>query len=430
MTHRGFELNTRTPSRLRRNAKRAFAAVAAASLGVVGLAPAAMAQPTDEDVSGALAELIDLDALGLEVVDAIQVGSGYPSEPGPEYSNIDVGLLSALQVEIGSLTLPLISDGEAPGLLNLGDAGALNGYAASPSAATSSAASGAVGSDGAINLDLVDGEPASTDFARVDLTDLTSQLGVNLDGVIDEVSLGLGALASSASQSTMEDAESDYVVAGAELTIDSPAVGDVIGLVDGAVDEVDTAVNGLLGPEGLIQGLLDDVSIDPIDVGIDVLGLDLDLLTVDLGSPTLQASVDLDAVTAGLLEEPLVSDTGLVTIDLSEGLITVDLAELHGGDLNDLNPNTSLLTSGEITQITGEVATLLGEVTGLVTGAVNEALLGTEVTIALDPAVSAAGGGVSADIDITLDGSLAEFTGQVEDTPDVATDGSLTVLEI
>src|SRR5699024_7739723 len=146
-------MSTRTPTRLRRHGKRAFAAVAAASLGVVGLAPAAAAAPSEDDLSGALAELIDLDALGLEVVDAVQVGSGYPSEPGPEHSDINLGALDdALEVQIGGLTLPLLTDGEEPGLLQIGEAGALNGYAASPSAISSTAASGAVGDDGAIDL--------------------------------------------------------------------------------------------------------------------------------------------------------------------------------------------------------------------------------------------------------------------------------------
>src|SRR5690625_3174284 len=409
MTHRGFELSTRTPSRLRRNAKRALAAIAAASLGVVGLAPAALAQPADDDVSGALAELIDLDALGLEVVDAIQVGSGYPSEPGPEYSNIDVGLLSALQVEIGSLTLPLISDGEAPGLLNLGELGALNGYSASESPYTSSAASGTVTDAGAIDVDLVEGDPSSTDFARVDLTDLTAQLGVNLDGVIDEVSLGLGALASSASATTGEEPVGVYELAGAELVIDSPAVEDLVETLNTTVGGLNTTLNALLGQEGVVDDLLGGVL--PIDVSLD-LG-PLANLGVELGSPTIALDVDLGSVTDGLLEEPLVSDSGLTTIDLSTGLITVDLAQVHEEGLNDLDPNTPLLTSSELSAITGEINGLLGEEVGNVTEAAQDLLDTTQLTIELDASLTAQLLilPVSVDAGVEIQETLAEFAG-------------------
>lgn len=233
------------------------------------------------------------------------MGAGYESDPGPNRSNIGVGLLNeALTVEIGGVSLPLLTDGSAPGLLYLGQAGALNGYAAAESATSASAATGVVDDSGAIDLSL-GGDPSNTDFARVNLTDLTTQLGVDLDDVVDEISLGLGALASSASQTTGREPESDYVVAGAELVINSPAVGALVGALDTTIEGLNSSINDdLIGEEGLISGALADAT--PIDVNLD-LGFLADL-GVELDASQVSLDVGLGSATAGLLDEPLVSD--------------------------------------------------------------------------------------------------------------------------
>src|SRR5699024_9507636 len=232
--------------------------------------------------------------------------------------------------------------------------------------------------------------------------------------------LELGALASRAEVTEGDSVERDYLLAGADLNVSSPLVAGLSDGLDEAVGEVSDGVNDLLGPDGDIQGTLDDLSIDPITVP--------GLLTVDVGGPELNVEVNLGEVTDGLLNKPLVSDNGLVTIDFNSGLINVDLAQLHGGDLNGLEPNTELLTSDEITQITDTVAELLGEVTGLVTDAVHEALLSTEFTLTIDPELEGIGGAVSGDIDIALNGTLAQFLGQDgEEAPEVDVSGSVTV---
>ncbi|MEE6295524.1 choice-of-anchor G family protein, partial [Georgenia sp. MJ278] len=374
-----------------------------------------MAEPTDD--SEARAQLIAVDGLGLDVLDAIRTESGNLSSPGPNRADIDAEVLEGLiGLEIGALDIPLIADGDG-GLLDLGGsaaAGLLNGYAASPSDTSSIAASGLVTADGALDFDAAtDG----TDFARLDLTAVLGQLDVDgvTDAVVDDLSLGLGAFASRAAT---DPADSSYILAGAELRISSPLVGALVGDIDTAVDVVDTTLDGVLGPEGTVQGALDLVDLPDVTTG---------LLDISLGSPTLDASVDLDAVTAGLLAEPLVSDDDLVTIDLASGVITVDLARLHGGDLNGLGPNTQLLTAAEVTRITDTVSELLGEVTGIVTDAVDTAIGTTSVSLTLSPSLSAIGGIVAGDIAVEVDGSLADFLGTTETDPVISITGSVQV---
>src|SRR5690625_4852544 len=398
---------------IKRNTKRIIGLTTAVGMAAALSAPSAFAAPSAD--SEAEAHLINLDrcarGLGLDVLAAITTATGCPSEAGPNSAAIDVGVLHALGITLPGISLPLIGDGANGGLLDLGDqaaAGLLNGYAASPSEVESLAASGALGADGAIDVDA----GSSTDPARVDLTGLLGQVGVDglTDAIIDELSLELGALASRA-EANEGDIEREYLLAGAELVVSSPLVEGVAASVQDSVGDISDGVNALVGPEGSIQEALNILSIPEISV--------LGLLTVDIGSPQLSASFYLSTITEAILAESLVSDTDVLTIYLSSGEIRVDLAMLHQGNLNDLLPNTELLAAGEVELIVDTATELLGEVLDLVTGAVQDALSDTELTLTIDPELSGIGGIVSGDIAITLDGTLADFTGQSDNGPEV-----------
>src|SRR5690625_2399344 len=125
--------------------RRGLAVTAIGSLAVLGSVPAANSAPTDD--SEAAAQLIEVDALALDALDAVRTESGNLSAPGPNRANIDAEVLEGLiDLEIGDIGLPLIGDGTNDGLLDLGDAaaaGVLNGYAESPDETSSIAASGA-----------------------------------------------------------------------------------------------------------------------------------------------------------------------------------------------------------------------------------------------------------------------------------------------
>src|SRR5699024_4110723 len=160
-------------------------------------------------------------------------------------------------------------------------------------------------------------------------------------------------------------------------------------LLSGAVGGIDHTVNGLLGDEGPIQELLNALSFSGIE--IDLGGL-VSIINLDLGSPQLNAQVGLEGLVDGLIGEALVSESGVTTIDLESGQIYLDLEQLHGGGLNDLAPNTELLSPEEINQITQEVTNLLGELLNSVTSAVETAIEQTSVTLTLTPDISAVAG--------------------------------------
>src|SRR5690606_12875321 len=116
------------------------------------------------------------------------------------------------------------------------------------------------------------------------------------------------------------------------------------------VADLDGALDTTLGPTGPLQQLLDGLSTTPLDLG---------LVSVDLGGPQLHASVELDALLDGLLAGPLTSEDGLVSVDLTSGSVGVDLRSLvAGGDLNDLPPDTQLLTADNIGRIARAVTDL------------------------------------------------------------------------
>jgi hypothetical protein len=80
------------------------------ALGVVGLT-AAPAQAAPGDTSNAAAQVLGGSLLSAIDTDSV-VGlggstAGYPSDPGPNSAGLDPSLLSAVDVNLGSVTLPL-----------------------------------------------------------------------------------------------------------------------------------------------------------------------------------------------------------------------------------------------------------------------------------------------------------------------------------
>ncbi len=399
----------------------ATAAIAVASVFGIGIvAPPAVAAPTDQ--SEAYARLIDTNLLGVDLLDLITAQSAYPSSPGEHRASIDASVLDGLiGVSLPGLSLPLIGNGSNGGLLDLGasaQAGVLGGVANASSPVDAVAASGAVSGSGAIELD--PDANMDTGYATVQLTALLGQLGLSelSDEIIDDLTLRLGALYSKA-QASSGTTTSDYVVAGAQMRVSSPLVA---GLTAALQSTAETATQALFATDGVLQTVLNGVSSGSLDVL---------LARISLGTPKISATVNLGDVTSALLLTPLRDSSGLVSIDLGTGVITIDLAKLHAAGLNDLPANTSLLTAAEVTQITDTVASLLGSLTGYVGNAAVTALQSTQVTVTLNPTVSVLPGNplvsVESDLAITLSGTLRQFTDSTQPAPVVQSTGGITL---
>src|SRR5699024_10580733 len=150
---------------------------------------------------------------------------------------------------------------------------------------------------------------------------------------------------------------SEYVLAGADATVSSPLVGGVATEVDDAVGEVGTIVDTVLGTEGTTGSIIDELQ--GLSVDLDIAGFSLLSLGVEEAEVGVNGLDDaLTELSNTLVNEPLVDENGVVSIDLASGVIDVDLEEAYVqshqdvDSLNDLEANTRLLDNDTITGIT------------------------------------------------------------------------------
>ncbi|WP_198395037.1 choice-of-anchor G family protein [Brevibacterium yomogidense] len=391
------------------------------------VAPISVANAAPEDQSEALGQVISTDLLDIDLADLNTAHTGFPSEVGPESTPLNLELFETLTLDLGDgISLPLISQPNAPGLLDLGEVGALNSFAESPNGTTSTASAGAVGTDGAINLD--PDNPGAYGPAQVDLTNLFAQLGLDAitDAVLDEASLELGAAASTATKEA-GDVSSEYLLAGADLNVSSPLVGDLTTGVDGALGDVGDVVNGALATDGVLGETVGALEALNLDLVIAQLGIS----DAELGINGLDTA--LTELSNTLLVEPLEDENGMVSVNLSTGVIHVDLeqvyADSHGvEDLNGLGANTRLLDEETISGITTAVAEALGTLTTKVTDGVEDVLNNTEVVIDLGAQLRVAI--LSSDVDITVNTTLGYLAGTSDVEPVIEVDGNLLGLPL
>ncbi|AJE34279.1 hypothetical protein B842_12170 [Corynebacterium humireducens NBRC 106098 = DSM 45392] len=291
----------------------------------------------------------------------------------PNTSDIDVELLELIYINLGAISLPLLGeDGLLEFVLNDAQVGILREYAHAPSAAHGHGAAGVVSDSGGLELT----QPGSGKSASVDILSLLNLGGSPFitDHVISEAALELGAISAVAinpDDSEFPDYEvtcdpdltatdigdSDmpevichgYQVADAIVVLDAPIVKTLMSTITDLLSGLDTTINAALGQSGLFKGLLDTLTtlLKVLTLGL----VDLEL--------SVTARVPVVDILDDLLNKELSDESGLVKIDLKEGVIKVDLAQLHVGGLNNLDPNTPLLTADNINAITASVLSLL-----------------------------------------------------------------------
>ncbi|WP_193096692.1 choice-of-anchor G family protein [Brevibacterium sp. FME17] len=404
------------------------AAATALGLTVMVTAPgaAAIKQDPNEDAE-ALGQLVQSDILDEQLVDAAGAYSSFPSNPKEAKTPLNAEALNAIDLDLGDgVSLPVISQPGGEGLLKLGEAGALNAYGNAPSADSAKASAGAVGKDGALNVDDVN----NGDFgnAEVDLTQVLGQAGLDgvTDSIVDELSLSLGAVASTAEANGSEDPSSEYVVADGVMTVSSPAVG---GLSD-SLNKIFDGAGGTLEDAIAKEGLADKLG----KAGID---LDAGVADISLGGDDTTVNIEtkdaLNGVVENLVNKKLEDEAGIVSIDLKSGDIKIDLAKVvkgeNGEDLNGLDPNTQVLTSETIGKITDAVADALGALSGKFNDTVKDALNDVRVEVSL-PAKATAAGIPAADGKVDIDTTLGQLAGSGEGDPKITTDLKLAGIDI
>lgn len=403
------------------------AAVTALGLTVMVTSPSAAAIEQDpNEEAEALGQLVQSELLDDQLVDAAGAYSSFPSNPEEAKTPLNAEALSALDLDLGNgVSLPVISEPGGEGLLKLGEAGALNAYGNAPSADSAKASAGAVGKDGALNVDDINNGDYGN--AEVDLTQVLGQAGLDgvTDNIVDELSLSLGAVASTAEANGSEDPSSEYVVADGVMTVSSPAVG-------GLSDELNKVVDGAGGTlEDVIaeEGLADELA----KAGIDI---NTGLANLKLGGEGTTVSVEtqdaLNSVVENLVNEKLADKAGIVSIDLKNGDIKIDLAKVvngeNGEDLNGLDPNTQVLTSETIGKITDAVAEALGTLSGKFNETLKDGLNDAHAKISLPAEGSVAG--IPADGKIDIDATLGQLAGTGEGDPKITTDLNVAGIEL
>src|SRR5699024_9560875 len=133
------------------------------------------------------------------------------------------------------------------------------------------------------------------------------------------------------------------------------------------------------------------------------------------------------------LDGPITAEDSAITIDVSEGEISVDLARLvqdtQGGDydgtLNNLPVDTEVL-GPDIVQaaLDGLDETLLDELPKILTTAITDAVNSTDLNIELYGEINSVLGKIG-QLDVKLSGTIGDFIGaQGADEPEVDTSGT------
>ncbi|WP_417374349.1 choice-of-anchor G family protein, partial [Glutamicibacter protophormiae] len=318
-------------------------------------APAAVADTqATESESAAHGHGLFVEGLGLEVAGSARSDSEYPANVGVNRDELNVELLNGLaKVDLGnSLSLPLIKpSGGGPGLLDLGELGALSSYSASPTNSSSTASSGILDSNGGLAIDT----SAETNFepAELDVSALLAQV-IGEDAtkeLISKASFKIGALGSTITE-TGGEPKSQYAVADLKIDVDSPAVkGLVSKVVDPALGGIIGTIDSLVGTGGTVE-----TAVKRSVQVLDGLGLGGTLVDASLNDLSLDTTGLLESVRAELVAKPLENTEKSVSVDLASGTINIDLEKLivkttGKASLSTLDPNTDVLSDEVINAV-------------------------------------------------------------------------------
>ena len=358
---------------------------------------------TQADIATAHALGIDLGLLNLDVLDAIEADDAWPNSTGGANNPLTLSALQALNLKVGAVSLPLVKADNGKGLLDLGGSGLglLGAAADAPGVTGISASTGVLAEDGSVNLDgsLTQGHGP----AKIDVLALTDQLGLGTvtGSLVQELNLEIGALGSEV-QKSGDTITSDYTVADLELVLKSSLLSQINSTLAGAGTTLDGAIEDLAGTDGLVNAITGVLG--PV------------LKVVGIGTPTVTIDSNLQGLVDNLISAPLMDgatpEDSLVTINLDQGDIRVNLEKLHGSDLNDLDANTQLKTA-DIAKITSTVDDLLDGLLNRVADTLNEGVLDTHLVIDLPTERNGILGGVLGEVigGIKIDTDLGGLVG-------------------
>jgi hypothetical protein len=275
--------------------------------------------------------------------------------------------LSATALNAVTVSAP---NGINANLGDIADVGAVSQYAQAAKDGTSMAAVGAIGNNGAINVGPTSGGPVGSGNVTLDLDAL---LGNGFAKTLTDVTLQAQGIAAQANASG-STASGDYTLNGLTLNFTSPAIANLGSKVDAALAPAQSKINALNGSSGDLADSVNGV-VNKINPILNLAGAN--------ASVTANVNLNLDK-----LVQPLLDGTygnGAVTFDLSTGKVTVDLAKLEGGDLNNEPAGTEVLSDAVVNKIldsiTGTVSTLADQILDKVKAGIADANVNVEAKV-------------------------------------------------
>jgi hypothetical protein len=280
--------------------------------------------------SYAQAQFLSGSLLGGDLADVVALEGAEATNDGTEDKKTSKDPLHATALDAIDLEVP---GGVQLDLGSFLDAGAVNQYAEAEKDGKSMASSGAIGDDGAIGVGAVGGGAAGD--LNLDLGSVLTE--GELLGLLSELKLSLEAVSAQA-VGNKDAAIGDYTLAGAKLNLTSPAISNLTQKVLSSLDVVDDDLLALTGSGG---GLA--LRLAPIIQTLAGLSLGAD------ADVSVSITADLDAAVTPLLTGTY--GNGAVSFNLQSGTVQIDLEKLLGGSLNDLPPNTELISSEVLTPV-------------------------------------------------------------------------------
>ncbi|WP_194293017.1 Ig-like domain-containing protein [Streptomyces smaragdinus] len=253
-------------------------------------------------------------------------------------------------------------------------------------------------------------DPNGASTANTSTTNLSADL-IPLIGATPALStanLSFGAIGSEATLASDGTLTRTTHIADATLTMTSPLIGDMVTQVNSAVSTLTTALNGL---QSTITSAVNSSVTQIINLVGGITG------TANTNTTVSVDASRLDQAVADVLSAPL--STSLVTIDPSTGTITVNLA--GGIDLNNIPPNTTLLSPEIMQQVSADIATLMNQLQSNLDAVINDALNYVDVTVHSTTAITAPFIGQIAGLTIDYTGTVKDL---INGTAPIAIDGT------
>jgi hypothetical protein len=306
-------------------------------------------------------------------------------------------------LKVTALNAVTVGDGQQA-QLPLGDfvqLGAISQFAQAKDDGVSLGASGAVTDDGGIAA----GSGGSTPTGNATF-DLSRLLDSQFASTITDLGLQLGQVAAQAN-GDVGQASGDYNLSDAKLTFTSPALAGLNDRIDTAVDQAGSSLGALMGQSGDLAGVVGNL-VQGVDPVLNLLG----------ANATVTATVDTGNLKDAI--QPLLDSQygdGSVTLDPATGAVTIDLAKLQGGNLNDLPPNTELLTdqivNGVLDSITSSISTLADQIVDKVTSNLHSAKVTLDASTTVDVPQAPLVQNICNVVQVPSDGTLDNVLGGV-----------------